>query len=121
MKCKNAKLLGTPEYDPEIGLPDGLTESYLKADSEYDAIETAKMLDTRMFLVFGVRDYQVPYANYAKWQKALSGKREATVKLYFGLNHILREGTGKPSPMEYAEAKPISAEVVADIVDFVRK
>ena len=121
VKCKNAKLLGTPEYDPEIGLPDGLTESYLKADSEYDAIAVAKALDMKMFLVFGMRDYQVPYSNYAKWQKALAGKLEARVKLYFGLNHILRIGSGKPSPMEYTEAKPISAEVVADIVDFVRK
>ena len=51
----------------------------------------------------------------------LMGDADVDVKLYFGLNHILREGKGKPSPMEYTEAKPISAEVVADIVDFVRK
>ena len=66
-QAENAQKLGTPEYDEEIGLPQGLTESYILADKSYDAVATAKGLTCRMFLLFGMRDYQVPYTQYAIW------------------------------------------------------
>ena len=120
-QAENAQKLGTPEYDAEIGLPQGLTESYILADKSYDAVTTAKSLSCRMFLLFGMRDYQVPYTQYTLWQKGLAGKRNAILKMYFGLNHIMRAGQGKPSPLDYSQKVAMSAEVAKDIVMFVSK
>lgn len=120
-QAENAQKLGTPEYDEEIGLPQGLTESYILADKSYDAVATAKSLSCRMFLLFGMRDYQVPYTQYTLWQKGLAGKRNAILKMYFGLNHIMRAGQGKPSPLDYSQKVAMSAEVAKDIVMFVSK
>ena len=71
-QAENAQKLGTPEYDEEIGLPQGLTESYILADKSYDAVTAAKSLSCRMFLLFGMRDYQVPYTQYTLWRKRYS-------------------------------------------------
>ena len=120
-QAENAQKLGTPEYDEEIGLPQGLTESYILADKSYDAVTAAKSLSCRMFLLFGMRDYQVPYTQYTLWQKGLAGKRNAILKMYFGLNHIMRAGQGKPSPLDYSQKVAMSAEVAKDIVMFVSK
>ena len=120
-QAENAQKLGTPEYDEEIGLPQGLTESYILADKSYDAVTAAKSLSCRMFLLFGMRDYQVPYTQYTLWQKGLAGKQNAILKMYFGLNHIMRAGQGKPSPLDYSQKVAMSAEVAKDIVMFVSK
>ena len=120
-QAENAQKLGTPEYDEEIGLPQGLTESYILADKSYDAVTAAKSLSCRMFLLFGMRDYQVPYTQYTLWQKGLAGKQNVILKMYFGLNHIMRAGQGKPSPLDYSQKAAMSAEVAKDIVMFVSK
>ena len=120
-QAENAQKLGTPEYDEEIGLPQGLTESYILADKSYDAVTAAKSLSCRMFLLFGMRDYQVPYTQYTLWQKGLAGKQNVILKMYFGLNHIMRAGQGKPSPLDYSQKVAMSAEVAKDIVMFVSK
>ena len=120
-QAENAQKLGTPEYDAEIGLPQGLTESYILADKSYDAVTAAKSLSCRMFLLFGMRDYQVPYTQYTLWQKGLAGKQNVILKMYFGLNHIMRAGQGKPSPLDYSQKVAMSAEVAKDIVMFVSK
>ena len=120
-QAENARKLGTPEYDEEIGLPQGLTESYILADKSYDAVATAKSMSCRMFLLFGMRDYQVPYTQYTLWQKGLAGKQNVILKMYFGLNHIMRAGQGKPSPLDYSQKAAMSAEVAKDIVMFVSK
>ena len=117
--AENGKKLGSADYDEKIGLPAGLTESYIKADNDYDAVSVAKSVNTEMFLVFGMRDYQVPYTNYMIWLKSLASKSNVKVKMYFGVNHIMREGSGELSPLEYNEKKGISPAVLNDIVSFI--
>lgn len=118
-QAENAQKLGTPEYDAEIGLPQGLTESYIEADKAYDPVATAKGLTCRMFLLFGMRDYQVPYTQYAIWQRGLASNKNAIVKMYFGLNHLMRAGQGKPTPLDYSQKTAMAAEPAQDIVTFI--
>ena len=120
-QAENAQKLGTPEFDEEIGLPQGLTESYIEADKAYDPVSTAKGLTCRMFLLFGMRDYQVPYTQYAIWQRGLASNKNAIVKMYFGLNHLMRAGQGKPTPLDYSQKTAMAAEPAQDIVTFIAK
>lgn len=119
--AENGKKIGTPEYDEKIGLPQGLNENYIKCDNEYNAIKEAQSLSIPMFMVFGFRDYQVPFSNYNIWLKEMTGNKNATIKIYFGVNHIMREGTGEPTPMEYNEKKAMSTQVMNDIITFINK
>lgn len=119
--AENGKKIGNADYDEKIGLPQGLTESYIKYDNEYNPVQAAESLSMPIFMVFGFRDYQVPFSNYNIWLKAMSKHKNANVKIYYGINHIMREGTGVPSPLEYNEKKAMSPQVMKDIIKFFKK
>lgn len=119
--AENGKKIGNADYDEKIGLPQGLTESYIKYDNEYNPVQAAESLSMPIFMVFGFRDYQVPFSNYNIWLKAMSKHKNANVKIYYGINHIMREGTGEPSPLEYNEKKAMSPQVMKDIIKFIKK
>lgn len=119
--AENGKKIGNADYDEKIGLPQGLTESYIKYDNEYNPVQVAESLSIPIFMAFGFRDYQVPFSNYNIWLKAMSKHKNANVKIYFNVNHIMREGVGEPSPLEYNEKRAMSPQVMKDIITFIKK
>lgn len=68
----------------------------------------------------GERDYQVTMQDYTLWLTGLLANRRAQLKSYPALNHLLQEGKGKSTPMEYNEARPVPAYVSEDIAGFLR-
>lgn len=119
-QARNAQRMGTPEYDEQVGLPAGLSRAYLEMDKAYSPVGEAAALKQPMMLVQGGRDYQVTLVDYALWCSGLMGRKDVTYKNYPKLNHLMREGEGISGPMEYAVALPTSAELMADIAEFVR-
>ena len=70
--AENGKKIGNADYDEKIGLPQGLTESYIKYDNDYNPVQVAESLSIPIFMAFGFRDYQVPFSYYNIWLKAMS-------------------------------------------------
>ena len=119
-KARNAQRLGTPQYDEAIGLPTGLTPSYLAMDQQYNPVKTAAALKQPLMLVQGERDYQVSMVDYSLWCTGLMMRGGVTYCCYPKLNHLMREGEGPASPMEYATPKPLPQQLVADMVRFIK-
>jgi len=110
------------EQTPATDLPLGITPAYWLDLRGYQPAELAKSLTMPILVLQGERDYQVtPELDYKGWQTALSGKANATLKLYPGLNHLFISGTGQPNPQEYNSVGHVSPVVIEDIAKWVKQ
>jgi len=81
--------------------------------------EAAATLGIPILVLQGERDYQVRFADFNGWKKALEKKPNASFKLYPGLNHLFMFGTGPSSPAEYLQPNHVQEEVVRDIGEWI--
>jgi uncharacterized protein len=89
---------------------------------KYDAVATAAKLKMPMLILQGERDYQVPVMpDFEGWKKAMKGRDNVRFKSYPKLNHLLMEGRDKSQPREYFEPNHVSADIVEDIVEWIKK
>lgn len=88
--------------------------------NKYDQVQTAKKLHTRILILQGERDYQVPMKEYSLWKKALGKDKNVKLVSYPKLNHLFTEGSGKSSPEEYEKQGSVSAEPIKDIADWIK-
>jgi dienelactone hydrolase len=78
--------------------------------------------DQRPILVLqGDRDYQVTAADFAGWEKALAGRKNATLRRYPKLNHLFIAGEGPSTPAEYQQPGHVDEEVIEDVATFMKK
>lgn len=97
----------------------GVAKDYWLFYKEYDPIEQAKQIEEELFIVNGSRDYQVPVSEFELWRAGLSNRENVTFKLYEGMNHLLFNGEGTPSPQEYLTAKNVNQELINDIYNWI--
>ena len=119
-QAANVKRLGTKDFMDSIPLPLGLPREYWEYLRRYHAVEEVSALRCPVLVLQGERDYQVTMQDYTLWLAGLLGNRRAQLKSYPALNHLLQEGKGKSTPMEYHEARPVPAYVSEDIAGFIR-
>ena len=119
-QVENVKRLGTPDFDSSIPLPLGLPAEYWEFLRDYDPVATASALACPVLVLQGERDYQVTMQDYTMWLTGLLSNRRAQLKSYPALNHLLQEGKGKSTPLEYNDARPVPAYVAADVAGFIR-
>ena len=94
--------------------------SYVLDLRRYDPGATAARLRIPIYVTQGGRDYQVTTVDFAKWQHALAGRRNATLKVYPSLDHFLVPGDGPSTPAQYAQAgRHVSRDLVRDLVDWI--
>jgi dienelactone hydrolase len=117
-KVKDPKLSAET---PAAELPLGVPAAYWLSLRGYEPATVAAGLSTRVLVLSGERDYQVPAADFDLWTKALAGKPTATLKRYPGLNHLFMMGEGPPSPAEYQKEGHVAEGVVEDVAGWVRK
>jgi hypothetical protein len=103
------------------GLPQNWPPSYWLDLRGYKPAEMAKAINKPLLILQAEKDYQVTEADYALWQEALAGKSNVTFKLYPGLSHPFTQSLGTPSPADYNTAQNVSATVIEDIADWVKK
>ena len=119
-QADNVKRLGTAEFNDSIPLPLGLPKEYWEYLKRYDPVAEVAALKCPVLVLQGERDYQVTMQDYGLWLMALLPNRHAQLKSYPSLNHLLQEGKGKSTPLEYNEARSVPAYVVKDIAGFIR-
>lgn len=107
----------TPASELPLGMVPG---SYWLALRDYDHVGTARALTQPVLVLQGERDYQSTMTDFEGWKKALADKANATLKSYPKLNHLFMEGKGKSTPSEYEKGDNVSAEVIDDLVAWVK-
>lgn len=106
-----------PEKDDEFVL--GMPASYWRYFYQYDAAgEAAKFNGRVLVLQFG-RDYQVTEKDFAGYQKALAGKKNATLKVYPTLNHLMQEAKTSQDPDDYEKLGGPSPALITDVANWI--
>ena len=118
-QADNIKKLGTPEYDDKIPLLLNLPRSYWEFANAYKPVEVASKLALPILILQGERDYQVTMQDFGLWRFGLMRNKNAFLKSYPKLNHMLQEGSGKATPFEYNQASPVVGYVMDDIASFI--
>jgi uncharacterized protein len=85
----------------------------------YDPVKTASQLKIPILILQGGRDYQVTNANFEEWSKALSRRKNVTLKLLPDLNHLFMPGEGVSTPAEYAKPNHVSEEAVSVVASWI--
>ena len=104
---------------PKESLPFSVPAPYWLALRSYNPAEVARGLAQPMLILQGERDYQVTMQDLDGWKKALSARRNVTIKSYPDLNHLFMEGAGKSRPEEYQKAGHVSRQVITDIAAWI--
>ena len=74
-----------------------------------------------MLILQGERDYQVTMEDFKKWNAALGGRSNVTLKSYPGLNHLFIAGTSRSTPLEYDQLGHVDERVIDDIASWIKK
>jgi len=106
-----------PPSEPLLGAP----FAYYQDLESYDPPAEAVSLGLPILVVQGARDYQVTLEDFQRWQKALSGRPGACLKVYEGLDHLFRHGTGPSGPQDYERAAPMAPKVLDDLAAWVKE
>jgi len=104
------------ESTPDSDLPFGVPAAYWLDLRGYDPPAAAAALGKPLLIVQGGRDYQATVADdLSRWQAALDGRPDVTIRVYPTDNHLFFPGEGPSSPAEYEPAQHVDPAVVADI------
>jgi len=112
---------GLSESTPGSDLPFGVPAAYWLDLRGYDPPAAAAALGKPVLIIQGGRDYQVTEADdLSRWQAALDGRPDVTIRVYPADNHLLFPGSGPSSPAEYEPAQHVDPAVVADIAGWLK-
>lgn len=100
----------------------GLPASYWIDLNNYDQVATAKKLSKqRIFVVQGGNDFQVSKTDFDIWNTALGKKKNAKLKFYPELNHLLSPQTEKTNTAQYQVPVSVSETLVNDVATFIKE
>jgi dienelactone hydrolase len=98
---------------------EGAPASYWLDLRDYDPAASARALAIPMLILQGERDYQVTSVDFDGWKSGLASRKDVTLKLYPGLNHLFIAGAGQSLPSEYGVPGHVSADVIADVAAWI--
>jgi len=105
----------TPREETILNLP----ASYWLFIKEYDQVQTAASLHTRILVMQGERDYQVDMLEFEGWKSGLRNHPKTRFMSYPELNHLLFEGQGVSGPAEYNLPNNVDYRVISDIAAWI--
>jgi fermentation-respiration switch protein FrsA (DUF1100 family) len=106
---------------PKEELPFAVPASYWLDLRGYHPEKMAQALQQPMLVLQGERDYQVTMDDLSAWKMGLAGKSNVQFKSYPRLNHLFMEGEGVSSDEEYLKPGHVSALVVDDIANWIKR
>lgn len=99
----------------------GLPAAYWVDLNLYNQVTTAKKLvKPRVFIAQGANDFQVSTTDYNLWKSALGMRKNATLKLYPELNHIMMPQKEKGDLKQYQLQANVSPVLINDLVTWIK-
>ena len=106
--------------NPAMNVLDGTSPGYYPSALRYDEVATARAIPQPILLLQGHRDYQVTVANDLDvWLRGLKGRSGVTVVQLPLADHLFLDGTGRPTPLEYATPGHIDPKVAPTIAAWI--
>ncbi len=100
----------------------GVGPAYYLSGFGYDEVATARSIPQPLLLLQGDRDYQVTVADDLDvWLRGLRGRRGVTVVQFPDVDHLMLDGSGPPSPADYAKPGHVDPKVIAAIAAWVER
>jgi dienelactone hydrolase len=123
-QVKRAKDPKLTSATPSSELPLGINAKYWLDVRGYDAAAAAAATKKPALVIQGGRDFQVTRADFARYEKAFAGRKDATLTLVPTLNHALVAAPAGAAPLgtpeEYEEDANVDAGVVEAIARWVK-
>jgi uncharacterized protein len=99
----------------------GCRPAYFLNQLRYNELATARSIPQPLLLLQGDRDYQVTVANDLDvWLNGLARRSWVTVVQFPRANHLLIDGAGSPTPLEYDKPGHIDPKVTSTITSWVK-
>jgi len=99
----------------------GLPASYWVDLNSYDQVATAKKLSKpKIWVVQGGNDFQVSKTDFDLWNAALGKKKNARLKFYPELNHLLSVQTEKGTMAQYQTPVSVSETLINDVALWIK-
>ncbi len=106
---------------PPAGAFGGVPQSYWLSLRNYDVLAVARAWELPLLILQGGSDFQVsPEQDFARWQTALAGRPQVTLRRYDGLNHLFMRAGGRGTPADYQVPGRVDAKVVGDIAIWLK-
>jgi uncharacterized protein len=108
---------------PAAELPFGTPAPYWLDLRAYDAPSAAAATGKPILLLQGGRDYQSTVEDdLARWEAALGGRPDVTIRVFPDANHFFFSGSGPSTPQEaMTPGRHVDAAVVDAIADWVER
>ncbi len=114
-----AKLAKDP---PGTVLLGGVGPAYYLSAFRYDEVAAARSIPQPLLLLQGDRDYQVTVSDDLDvWLRGLRGRRGVTVVQFPRADHLFLDGSGRPTPVEYATPGHVDPTVIATIAGWIER
>lgn len=84
-----------------------------------DPLKAAADIRKPVLVLQGDRDYNVLPESAEKWQTALTGSKDVTVKHYPALNHLMLSGKGPDDPLNLMTPQTVDAGLISDLAAWV--
>ncbi|MEE1884131.1 alpha/beta fold hydrolase [Pedobacter flavus] len=98
----------------------GLPASYWVDLNSMNQINLLKgMPKPRVFVAQGGMDFQVSETDFNLWQKTITGRKNATAKLYPDLDHFFMPQKEKGTPQQYQVPGNVSEQYIKDLANWI--
>jgi dienelactone hydrolase len=118
IKSDAARALAAKPGDAEP-LIMGAPPAYWADLNAYDPAATAARLSIPLLILQGGRDYQVTSQDLQRFEAALAGRSNVTIRDFPRLNHLFIAGEGKSRPDEYRIPGHLDLSVIDTIATFL--
>ncbi len=105
---------------PGTVLLGGAGPAYFLSGLRYHEVATARSIPQPLLILQGDRDYQVTVANDLDvWLAGLKGRPGVTVVQFPRADHLFLDGTGPPTPVEYARPGHVDPGVITAVAGWI--
>jgi len=120
-KVKNTYPDKIRSFSPHDSMPNQTQATYFIWLNAYKPIQIIKKIKQPVLIMHFNRDYQVNEKNIKLWQQTLKKNKNATIKQYPKLNHLMYEGEGPSTYSDYFIKSNIPVYLINDMADWLNK
>ncbi len=120
-QVKNVKDPKLAPDTPADDLPLGVGARYWLDLRGYDAAKAAAALKKPTLVLWGARDFQVRQVDFAGYERAFAGRKDAVLRTLTGISHALTAAPAGAGPMSTPDEYELDANVDPVVIDAIAR